>query len=136
MRIAFATYSYGWGGTEKHLEQLIMRLGPERVDPVILCFGPPVYLQSLNEKHGLDVPVVDCGRTRTYKEYARHLRAARADVVVFVNGKLDLFPWRAYLAARMSGARRVVAIEHLQAEPPPPPVAGRSLRDHEGARPE
>lgn len=128
MRVAFVTYSYGWGGTEKHLEQLILRLAG-RIEPVILCFGPPVYRQSLNEKHGLDVPVVECGRAKTFREYLRWLRSARPDVVVFVNGKLGLFPWQAYVAARLSGARRVIAIEHLQGEPPPAPVPGRSPRD-------
>lgn len=128
MRITFVTYSFGWGGTEKHLEQLVTRLAPARAQPTIVCFGPPVYRESLNARYSLQIPVVDYPRARSFGEFHRALRATRPDVVVFVNGKLGLFPWQAYLAARLSGARRVIAIEHLQGEPPPPPATGQSLR--------
>jgi glycosyltransferase involved in cell wall biosynthesis len=58
--------------------------------------------------------------------------------VVFVKGTADAHPWYAYLAARLSGARRVFAIEQLIAEPPPEPriasgIAER-LRDRVGWR--
>lgn len=124
-RIVFVTFSFGWGGTEKHLEQLVMRLNPKRVECVIVCFGPSVYRRSLNGRYGIDVPIVDAEGTSSFAGYWQTIRRVRPNVVVFVNGKLGLFPWYAYLAARLSGAGRVIAIEHLQGEPPPPMVYQR-----------
>jgi hypothetical protein len=124
-KIVFATYCFGWGGTEKHLEQLVMRLDMERVEPVIVCFGPNVYRQSLNARYSVKVPIIDAQETSSFIGYWRTFRRARPRVVVFVNGKLGLFPWHAYLAAKLSGAGRVIAIEHLQGEPPPSKIAHR-----------
>jgi glycosyltransferase involved in cell wall biosynthesis len=40
-------------------------------------------------------------------------RSLRPEVIVFVDNDFQAFHWRMYLAARLSGARRVVTIEHL-----------------------
>jgi len=65
---------------------------------------------------------------RTVLGFWWRLVRLRPRVVVFVKGIADAHPWYAYLAARLSGARRVFAIEHLIAEPPPPPRAGNGWR--------
>ena len=85
-----------------------------------MCFGRSIYRQSLNDRYGLNVPIIEAEGTTGFAGSWRSFWKARPDVVVFVNGKLGLFPWQAYLAARLSGAKKVLAIEHLQGEPPPP----------------
>ena len=87
-RILFATYAIGWGGLEKHLEDLILRLDATRVDPVILCFGPDPYRRSLNECYGLDVTIQDETANRSFLGYWRAFAKRRPHAILFVNGKL------------------------------------------------
>jgi hypothetical protein len=119
-RVLFVTYPFGWGGSEKHLEDLILRADTTRLEPIILALRPSTYAAALQQKGRGDVPVHQ-KTASTFREYRRIFAALRPDVIVFVNGMLDLFPWWVYAAARLSGARRVVAIEHLQGVAPPPP---------------
>jgi glycosyltransferase involved in cell wall biosynthesis len=111
-----------------HLQQLVARLDPANCDPVILCLGPDVYTGFFQERGRTDVMVRAVAEpTVTFGDF-RHLFAQlQAAAIVFVNGKLDLFPWWAYAAARLSGARRVVGLEHLQAVPPTQAVKGTDL---------
>src|SRR4030095_3216432 len=125
-RVLFVTYPFGWGGSEKHLEDLIVRADTTRLEPVILSRRPRTYAPALQQKGRGDVPVHQ-KTASTFREYRRIFAALRPDVIVFVNGMLDLFPWWVYAAARLSGARRVVAIEHLQAIAPPPPDTTKGL---------
>ena len=48
-------------------------------------------------------------------------RPVTAAAIVFVNNMPELFAWRAHLAARIAGARRVFDIEHLIADRLPSP---------------
>jgi glycosyltransferase involved in cell wall biosynthesis len=120
-RVLFVTYPYGWGGTEKHLEDLIVRADPTRLEPVILALNPSTYAAALQSKGRDDVPVHQ-KTASTFREYRRIFAGLRPDVIVFVNGVHGQFPWWVYAAARLSGARPVAAIEHLQSLAPPPPV--------------
>ena len=49
-RVLFVTYPYGWGGSEKHLEDLIVRTDPTRLEPVILALNPSTYSRRPPEK--------------------------------------------------------------------------------------
>jgi glycosyltransferase involved in cell wall biosynthesis len=115
-RIIFATCVYESGGTEKHLEDLIVRLDFSKVEPVILCFGRDVYTDRLNRKYGIQVEIRVVQKRNTFLAYWLSFMKARPNVVVFVNGNLGWFPWFAYVAAKSSTARRVFAIEHLIAD--------------------
>ena len=125
-RVAFVTHCLALGGTEKHLGELILRSDDARVQPSIVCLGPDVYTPVLRAGGRGNVAVHEV-RPRTLWDYWRVFRWIRPHVVVFVNGKLGLFPWCAYAAARLAGAERVVGIEHLQGERPPEPVMGRGI---------
>jgi glycosyltransferase involved in cell wall biosynthesis len=116
-RVAFVSDCLALGGTEKHLEELILRTDATQVQPVIICRGPDVYTSFL-KKHGRSDVVVHQVCLRSFWDYLRVFVRLRLDVIVFVNGKLGLFPWWAYAAARLSGVERDVGIEHLQAEHP------------------
>jgi len=117
-RVVFVSYVYEkGGGTEKHLEDLIVRLDFSKVDPVILCFGPDVYTERINQKYGLRVEIHKVPKGETFLSYWRPFMRSRPHAIVFVNGNLGCFPWYAYVAARCCGAWRVFAIEHLIADP-------------------
>ncbi|MGI0015283.1 MAG: glycosyltransferase family 4 protein [Nitrososphaera sp.] len=116
-RVVFVTKSSAIGGAEGHLADLIMRLDLSMIKVVVLCFGSDSYTVLLKERLKLDIEV-HCerepeGAMGFWLAFRRH----DPQVVVFVNCDLGMFPWQAYLAARLSGAGRVVAIEHLIASP-------------------
>ena len=118
-RIVFAVHPFGWGGAEKHLEDLIARADPARVEPVILSFAPNQYSEALRNLGRADVAVHTTDMSLDFWGFRRAFAELAPEVIVMVNGMLGQFPWWVYAAARMSGAKRVVALEHLQAEPAP-----------------
>lgn len=120
--VLFVTHPFGWGGTEKHLEDLILRTPPDLCDLKILAFAPDSYADALAKRGRTDVRVFQ-EQASTFRDYRRIFGSLRSTTIVFVNGKLGLFPWVAYAAARTTGAR-VIGIEHLLAEKPPSEVSG------------
>lgn len=125
-RVLFVTRPLEWGGAEKHLTDLIVRADPARLDPAILAFAPDLYAKVLSTMGRSDVPVREA-TAATFRQYRRIFADARPAVIVFVNGMLGLFPSRAYAAARRSGARRVIGLEHSQAGAPPPQALPQGL---------
>lgn len=127
-RIVFVTKPFEPpGGTEKHLEDLILRLDLSEIDPVVLCLSVDLYTERLNAKHGLSVKIVNARTGDSFVSYMRLFVRLRPKVIVFVNGHLGLFPWYAYLAARLSTATGIFGIEHLVGDPPPARRAGRGV---------
>jgi glycosyltransferase involved in cell wall biosynthesis len=121
-RVLFVTSPYGWGGSEKHTEDVIKRAHPEHIEAAILAVVPSLYSEALAKMGRGDV-VVRQESVSTFRGYRRIFADCRPDAIVFVNGALGLFPWWVYAAARMSGAR-VIGLEHLQALPAPPHPRG------------
>lgn len=117
-RIVFVTRSLGVGGTEKHLADLIERLDRATCEVVVLTMGLDPYTARLGAKKGPRVRVAAGPRPERFAASWRVFRSLRPRVVVFVNGDLGQFHWQMYLAARFSGAGRVVAIEHSIAKVP------------------
>jgi glycosyltransferase involved in cell wall biosynthesis len=118
-RLLFVTYTFAYGGTERALEDLVLRLDLSRVEPIILCFGPNFYSETLNHRHNLGIHIQDNLKANGFLSYWKAFRRHRPDVTLFVNGLLGLFPWYAYFAARLAGAKRIVGIEQVIADPHP-----------------
>ena len=126
-RIIFVTKTIVYGGTEKHLVDLIRRMDSHSLSSTILCYGSDVFTPYLGGQtnvrvlcHGPipSVPFSACWRT---------LLALKPHVIIYVNGWLGLFPWYIYLAGRVAFVRRLIAIEHLTAPPAPPKLAGSGV---------
>jgi glycosyltransferase involved in cell wall biosynthesis len=114
------------GGTERHLADLVHRLDPA-TEATILCYGLDPYTHLLGDRQGRSVRIHSGLGDGRFLAYWYRFARARARTIVFINGDLGLFPWFAYLAARLSGPTRVVAIEHLIANAPPPSIAGSGI---------
>jgi glycosyltransferase involved in cell wall biosynthesis len=130
-KIIVVTNATAVGGTEKHLNQLILRLPLSEVDATILCYGLDPYSDFLKGTHNLAVRIKSGlkrgGMFSYWMAFIRH----RPDAMLFVNADLGWFPWYAYLAARLSGARRIVAIEQLIAAAPEHGTGGPVDATHE-----
>lgn len=117
-----------YGGAERHLTELLVRLNLSQVEPIVVCAGRDVYSKVLNEQRRLGIRVETLREAdRMWSCWLLFVRL-RPAVVVFVNGQLGLFAWSAYLAARLAWAHRVIAIEHLVADPPPGRNGGLGLK--------
>ncbi len=126
-RLLFIVNTVEYGGAEQHLLQLVRRLDASSVHCTILCYGPNFYSQRLLDRPDVHVVPSTQVTSRTFFSYWFRFLAFRPHVIVFVKGSVDAFPLHTYLAARLSGARRIVAIEQLIAEPLPPHLAGDGL---------
>ena len=121
-RIVFVPHSPHFGGAEKHLIELVRSFAGQQ-DCVV--WYDPVDFYSAGFQGWPNVQVL----LRPYRINNRsilrfwiELIRLKPHVVVFVKGIADIYPWSSYLAARLSGAERVVAIDHLIADPAPAPV--------------
>jgi len=121
-KLLFITSTNSYGGAEKHLIEIIVRLDPARTEAVILCLLDDVFSQRLSAS-------VEVKRTsiKGPAGYAWAFARFRADVVVFVKTDLNTFPWHAFVAAKTIGFARVIAIEHCTPDTLEPAPAGAGL---------
>jgi len=127
-RVIFVTKTWSRGGTEKHLADLIARLDASYFECIVLCMESDLYTEFLKDQQNVKVWKYTGETPVGLLSYWLLFRKCRPDTILFVNGWLGLFPWYAYLAARLCGAKRVLAIEHLLADFPEK-VVGTGLRN-------
>jgi glycosyltransferase involved in cell wall biosynthesis len=130
IRILFVVYTVAYGGLEKHLLELIRRLDASSVECTILCYGPDVYSRRLGDRPDVRVLTPSRGRPHTFFWSWLTFVRLKPHVTVFVKGSIDSFPLKAYVAAKLSGARKLFAIEHNLADPVPPKETGKRVWDY------
>lgn len=126
--ILFVTTTDGYGGSEKHLIELVRRLPGSEIRPLILCTKADPYTERLKRNRVVQVAIKREEALKSWWDWYRVFRRIRPDVVVFVHGVLRAFPWYASVAGRMAGIRRLYAIQHATPPPLPPREDGRSMR--------
>jgi glycosyltransferase involved in cell wall biosynthesis len=127
-RILFVAKTREYGGTERHLEELIQRLQDPAIHSTIRCYGPDFYSKRFEVQP--NVSVVEETEPQSLLRYWLSFVKARPDTIVLVKGWSEEFPLRTYMAARLSGAKRLVAIEHLLADSAPPDEPGHGFRSY------
>ena len=127
-RLVFIYHSPHFGGAEKHLIELTRALSGR--DDCVIWFDPTdFYTEPLGPRSQVQVlPRSYRICHRTVLKFWWDLRKLKPDVVVLVKGIADIYPWSTYAAASAVGAKRVVAIEQLIAEPPPQAVEARGWK--------
>ncbi|BCA54119.1 hypothetical protein W02_12590 [Nitrospira sp. KM1] len=115
-----------FGGAEKHLIDFVRRMD-DAIHCVILCFSEDFYTRALEDRPNVRIEKLPLIRTNKFLSFWRVFLRHRNGVLVFVKGVFDHYPLSAYLAARLSGVKRVIVIEHLIADPVPPPQSGPPL---------
>jgi len=126
--IVFIHHSPHFGGAEKHLIELARSLGRQQ-NCVIWCDPVDFYSKAF---HGWPNTHIALKPYRINKQsifrFWIELARLRPRVVVLSKGIADIYPWTVYLAARFCGARRVIVIEQLIANPAPAPDKQTGLR--------
>ncbi len=122
--ILFVVKTLEYGGVEKHLQELIRRIDDRSIRVTVLCYGRDFYTTCFAGQANVTVVAKQGGEPQSVLTYWLTFVTARPDAIVLVKGWSEEFAFRTYAAAWLSGARTVVAIEHLLADPAPPqPVA-------------
>src|SRR6266852_741302 len=125
--VLFVTNTIGYGGSEKHLREIIDRLGDRGVRPMILCANTDPFSTRLNNHYA---KVIRCENAlKSAWDWFRVFRDVRPDVAVFIYGTLLDIPWYASAAGWFALVRRLYGIQHLIPPPLPPKVEVRSIRD-------
>ena len=126
-RVVFVAQTPEFGGGEKHLVELVRALDGSH-DSVVWFHPVDFYSRFLQGcRHARVVARPWKLTLGTLGAFWFRLAALRPAIVVLVKGTFDAYPWFGYLAARLSGARRLIVIEHLIADPVPPDVPGAGI---------
>lgn len=126
IHVLFVSQTPEYGGTEKHVVELVQRLQGSAMCTIV-CLARDFFSQALAKSsyvHVISYPRINRNR---FLRYWSLFRKHRPDVVVFVKGIPDLFPTVAYVAARLAGVGRMVAIEQLISDSLPPVGGERGL---------
>lgn len=117
--ILFVAASPKFGGTEKHLLDLVHRLVSTGWRISILCTGADVFSMGLSMEAKERIAVERIAKPESFGTWRRVFTARRPDVVVLVKSWSWCFPWYTLLAAWMAGVRRRYIIAHLPPSPMP-----------------
>lgn len=127
-RIVFITHSPHFGGVEKHLIDLMRSFGGQQ-DCVVWYDPVDFYSQAFHDRPNTQILLRPYRmHHRTVFKFWRDLIKLKPRVVVFSKGIADIYPWSVYLAARLCGAERVIAIEQLIADPAPLSIAEHGMK--------
>jgi glycosyltransferase involved in cell wall biosynthesis len=121
-RVLFVTNAFSYGGSEKHLLELLQRLDDPRVESVILCTDSDPFSERLNQGQHSSVAIRSEKSLKTVQDWRRVFEEIRPDVVVLVYGTLWMLPWHAAAAAWLARVPKLYAIQHLMPQPPPEPL--------------
>jgi len=111
-KILFVTNTNEYGGTERHLLELIRRFHGPGVQLCVLCFSIDFFSKRLDPDQ--DVRVIACKQVpRSLRDWIKLFRAYQPDVVVFIYGWLWCLPAIASVAAWLAGVPRRFSIQHL-----------------------
>ena len=129
--ILFVTNAFSYGGTEKHLLDLLKRIGERNVRSIVLCTDSDPFTERLDDECRPNVVIRSEKSLKSMKDWRRLFREIRPDVVVLVYGTLWILPWSVAVAARLEGIRKLYAIHQLMPQPPSeqPVVRINSPRD-------
>jgi glycosyltransferase involved in cell wall biosynthesis len=126
-RVLFVVNTDQYGGLEKHLLDLLGRLAAPSVECTILCCGLDFYSQRLTDRTDIRVITANRNRSQTFSWYWLIFVRLKPHVIVFVKGSMDSYPLKAYIAAKLSGHKRLVAMEQLIADPVPEKLIGGGM---------
>lgn len=124
--LIFVVRTIEFGGLEKHLLDLVARLD-ERVSCTILCYGVDFYSSRLSGRPHVAVCSRNSRSSGAFFSMLFTFMQLRPSSVIFVKGSMGDFGLAGCVAARCAGIRRVIAIEHLVADPMPAPVSASGI---------
>jgi len=120
-RILFVTNVFSYGGTEKHLLELLKGLADPTVQSIVLCTDSDPFTERLKEGCRASVAIRLEKSLKSISDWRRVYRDIHPDVAVLVYGTIWMIPWLAAVAAWLAGVRKLYAIHQLMPVPPSEP---------------
>jgi glycosyltransferase involved in cell wall biosynthesis len=119
--LLFVSNAFSYGGTEKHILELLNRLEDRNVQSVILCTDSDPFSERLKDEVRARVAIRFERSLKSIGDWRRVFQEIKPDVVLLVYGTLWILPWFAAAAARLAGVQELYAIQQLMPQPPPEP---------------
>jgi glycosyltransferase involved in cell wall biosynthesis len=116
--ILFVINAFCYGGSEKHLLELLRRFEDRNIQSVVLSTDSDPFTERLTKG---DVIVRSDKSIKSFGDWLRVFQEIKPDAAVLVYGTLWMLPWIAAPAARFAGIRKLYAIHHLMPQPPSAP---------------
>lgn len=120
--LLFVTNSFSYGGSEKHLLELLRGIQEPGTRVIILCTDSDPFTERLNSLSLEEVVVQHERSLESIWDWAQVFRKNKPNAVVLVYGTLWMLPWVAAVAARVAGVPRLYAIHHLMPQQPAEPL--------------
>ncbi len=111
-KIMFVTRTHEFGGAERHLIDLLNRLGQRDLQITVVCFAMDPYTERLGHLQNLAVRAL-AQTPDSIGEWISFFRSARVDTIVFVHGWSWNFHWMAPIGAWIARVPRRYSIQHL-----------------------
>lgn len=119
--LLFVINSFSFGGSEKHLLELLCRLEGCNVHSIVLSTDSDPFTERLKTRNCSSVSIRSEKSLKSFTDWSRIFREIKPDVTVLVYGTLWMLPWRAAVAGWFAGVQRLYAIQHQPTPPPPEP---------------
>jgi len=116
--ILFVINAFGYGGSEKHLLELLRRFKDCDIQSVILTTDSDPFTERLTKEDYSNVIIRSDKSLKSFGDWVRIFREIKPDAAVLVYGTLWMLPWIAAPAARFAGIEKLYAIHHLMPQPP------------------
>src|SRR5262249_14955459 len=114
--VLFITNTSEFGGAERHVLDLVRRLGEPDLQVSILCLGEDFFTERLDPEQ--NVRVITCARPpRSLWQWAQLFRSFHADVAILVYSWLWSLPWATAVGVWLAGIPRRISIHHLVTSP-------------------
>lgn len=123
--LLFVINSFSYGGSEKHLLELVGRLEGCNVQSIVLSTDSDPFTERLKDGCYSSVSIRSEKSLKSFTDWSRIFREIRPDVVVLVYGTLWMLPWLAAAAGWIAGVQKLYAIHH---QPTPPPAEPQILK--------
>lgn len=119
--LLFVINAFSYGGSEKHVLDLLKRLVNRNIQSVVLTTDSDPFTERLTKGNHNNVTVRADKSLKSFGDWLRVFREIKPDSTVLVYGTLWMLPWIAALAARFAGIQKLYAIHHLMPQPPSEP---------------
>lgn len=119
--LLFIINSLSYGGSEKHLLELVGRLGGCHVHSVVLSTDSDPFTERLKDGRYSNVSTRSARSLKSFTDWSRIFREIKPDTVILVYGNLWMLPWLAAAAAWVAGVQKLYAIHHQSTPAPPEP---------------
>lgn len=116
-KLVFVTTGSAWGGVEQHIFDILQSIENKPFNVWLLSIAAVDLYSERLPPGQTQVRVISRVKHRGFWAYWRQFRNIRPDVVIFEAGEIGDFPWYAYWAAKLCGARRIVDFSHHMRDP-------------------